>query len=124
MAGGMSRAWRFNIGVFEESPLSPRVYPHPEKIYMEEVGPEDNGLPPFPASTGQFRAAMERYSDDAVVVCVRGSSGSTATQAGPTGPPIVGWKVLSGWGSNTTAHPLVYLCIGEQQLCPLLLLTQ
>ena len=38
------------------------------KIYMEAVGPEDTGFPPFPTSMGKFRAATERYSDDAFVV--------------------------------------------------------
>ena len=37
---------------------------------MEEVGPEDTGFSPFPKSTGQLRAATERYSDDTVVVGV------------------------------------------------------
>ena len=35
---------------------------------MEAVGPKDIGFPPFPTNTGKFRAATERYSDDAVVV--------------------------------------------------------
>ena len=69
-AAGVSRAWKFKIGVFQGSPLSPRVYMYQEKIYMEAVGPEDTGFPPFPTSTGKFRAATEPYSDDAVVVGV------------------------------------------------------
>ena len=70
MAAGVSRAWRFKIGVFQGSPLSPRVYLYQEKIYMEAVGPEDTGCPPIPTSTGKFRAATERYTDNAVVVGV------------------------------------------------------
>ena len=45
-----------------------RVYLYQEKIYMEEVGPEDTKFPPFLTSTGKVRAATERYSDNAVVV--------------------------------------------------------
>ena len=37
---------------------------------MEAVGPEDTVSPLFPTSMGKFRAATERYSDDAVVVGV------------------------------------------------------
>ena len=69
-AAGVSRAWRFKIGLFQGSPLSPRVYLYQEKVYMEAVGPEDRGFPPFPTSTGQFWVATEHYSDDAVVVGV------------------------------------------------------
>ena len=54
-AAGVSRAWRFKIGVFQGSPLSPRVYLYQEKIYLEAVGSEDTGFPPFPTSTGKFR---------------------------------------------------------------------
>ena len=70
MAAGVSRVWRFKIGVFQGSPLSPRVYLYREKIYMEAVGQEDTRFPPSPTSTGKFRAATERYSDDAVEVGV------------------------------------------------------
>ena len=55
-AAGVSRAWRSKIGVFHGSPLSPRVYLYPEKIYMEAVGREDTRFPPFPTSKGKFRA--------------------------------------------------------------------
>ena len=70
-AAGVSRDWRFKIGVFRGSPLRPRVHLYEEKVYMEAVGPEDTGFPPFPTSTGKFRAATERYSDDALVVGVK-----------------------------------------------------
>ena len=56
--------------MFQGSPLSPRVYLYQKKFYMEAVGPEDTGFPPFPTSTGKFRAATECYSDDAFVVGV------------------------------------------------------
>ena len=69
-AAGVSRAWRFKIGVFQGSPLNPRVYLYQVKTYMEAVGPEDTRFPPCPTSTGKFRAATERYSDDAAVVGV------------------------------------------------------
>ena len=69
-AARVSRAWRFKIVVFQGSLLSPRVCVYQETVYMGAMGPEDTGFPPFPMSTGKFRAATERYSNDAVVVAV------------------------------------------------------
>ena len=69
-AAGVSRAWKFKIGVFQGSSLSPRVHLYQEKIYMEVVGPENIGFLPFPTGTGKLGVATERYSDNAVVVGV------------------------------------------------------
>ena len=64
----VSRVWRFKIGVFQGSPLSPQVDLYQQKIGMEAVRPENTGFPAVLDENGKFRAATERHSDEAVML--------------------------------------------------------
>ena len=64
---GTTRAWSFRVGVFQGSPLGPRVYLYPEVEYMAEVGPGHTGLPGVWNNGVKYTFDTEWYSDDAVV---------------------------------------------------------
>ena len=61
------RAWRFGVGVFQGSPLGPRVYLYQEVQYMEAVGPVHTGIQNVWNNGVEFAFDTKRYSDDAVV---------------------------------------------------------
>ena len=44
-AAGMTRAWRFLVGIFQGSPLGPRIYLYQEVKYMDRVRRPDTGIP-------------------------------------------------------------------------------
>ena len=64
---GTTRAWSFAVGVFQGSPLGPRVYLYQEVAYMAEVGPGRTDLPSVWNQGIEYAFDTERYSDDAVV---------------------------------------------------------
>ena len=64
---GTTRAWAFKVGVFQGSPLGPRVYLYQEVEYMAEVGPGRTDLPSVWSNGVEYAFDTERYSDDAVV---------------------------------------------------------
>ena len=55
------------MGVFQGSPLEPRVYLYQEVQYMEAVGPGHTGIPSVWNNGVELAFDTERYSDDAVV---------------------------------------------------------
>ena len=61
------RAWGFRVGVFQWSPLGPRVYLYHEVQYMAAVGPRHAGIPSVCNNGVEFAFDTERYSDDAHV---------------------------------------------------------
>ena len=66
-AAGTTRARRFRVGVFQGSPLGPRVYLYQEVQYMEALGPEHTGTPSVWNNGGKLAFDTERYSDEAIV---------------------------------------------------------
>ena len=66
-AAGTTRAWQFRVGVFQGSPLGPRVWLYQEVQYMEAVGPAHTGIPSVWNNGVEFAFDTERFSDDAVV---------------------------------------------------------
>ena len=44
-AAGMTRAWRFLVGIFQGSPLGPRIYLYQEVKYMDKVRRPVTGIP-------------------------------------------------------------------------------
>ena len=64
---GTTRAWSFAVGVFQGSPLGPRVYLYQEVADMAEVGPGRTDLPSVWNQGIEYAFDTERYSDDAVV---------------------------------------------------------
>ena len=67
-AASTTRARRFRVGVFQGSPLGPRVYLYQEVRYMEAVGPGHTGTPSVWNDGVELAFNTERYSDDAVVL--------------------------------------------------------
>ena len=61
------QAWRFQVGIFQGSPLGPRFYMYQEVQYMAAVGPAHTGLPSVRKNGVEFAVDMERDPDDAVV---------------------------------------------------------
>ena len=55
------------MGVFQGSPLGPRVYLYQEIRYMQAVGPGHTGIRSVWNDGGELAFDTERYSDDAVV---------------------------------------------------------
>ena len=64
---GTPRAWAFKVGVFQSSPLGPRVYLYQEVEYMAEVSPGRTDLPSVWSNGVEYAFDTERYTDDAVV---------------------------------------------------------
>ena len=64
---GTNRALQFRVGVFQGSPLGPRVYLYQEVQYMEAVGPGHTGIPSVWNTGVELAFDTERYSDDIVV---------------------------------------------------------
>ena len=60
-------AWRFQVGVFQGSPLELRVYFYQEVQYMAAVRPEYTGIPSVWTNGVEFAFNGERYLEDAVV---------------------------------------------------------
>ena len=64
---GTTKAWVFEVGVFQGNPLAPRVYLQQEELFMREVGPTVSGIPPVDTPAGPVTFDPERYSDDEVI---------------------------------------------------------